>query len=118
MSDIPGLSLRFAELQAEVRLQENVYGLLTEMYEETRIKEQKDTPTIAVLETAYPPEIKYRPQRMLIVVTTFVASLLLAIFIALFADYLENLRRTSPTDFDLLNQARDRLTGKTGISDS
>ena len=118
LSDIPELSLRSAELHAEVGLQENVLGLLTEMYEEARIKEQKDTPTIAVLETAYPPEIKYRPQRSIIVITTFAASLILAIFIALFADYLENLRRTSPADFDLLNQARDRLTGKTGISDS
>jgi uncharacterized protein involved in exopolysaccharide biosynthesis len=88
------------------------------MYEEARIKEQKDTPTISILETAYPPELKYSPKRTLIVVITFAASLILAIFLALFADYLENLRRTSPADFELLDQARREFTGKHRYHDS
>ncbi len=118
LADIPQLSARYAELQAEVDLQEKVYSLLTELHEEARIKEQKDTPTISVLETAYPPEIKYRPKRSIIVLATFFASLALAIFISLFADYIENLRRTSPSDFELMDQARKKLTGKTGYSDT
>ena len=92
--------------------------MLTELYEEARIKEQKDTPTISVLETAYPPEIKYKPNRSIIVLATFFASFILAVFISLFADYLENLRRTSPSDFELIDQARKKFTGKTGYSDS
>jgi tyrosine-protein kinase Etk/Wzc len=118
LSEIPGLSMRYADLKAEVVLQEKVYSLLTEMHEEARIKEQKDTPTISVLEIAYPPEIKYKPKRAIIVLAAFIASLALAILIALFADYLENLRRTSPSDFELMNQVRKRLTGKTGYTDS
>lgn len=118
LSEIPKLSIRYAQLKAEVALQEKVYSLLTELYEEARIKEQKDTPTISVLETAYPPEIKYKPKRAMIVLAAFIAALALAILIALFADYLENLRRISPSDFELMNQVRKKLTGKTGYSDS
>ena len=118
LSQIPHLAAQYAEFEAEVSLQEKVYSLLTELYEEARIKEQKDTPTISVLETAYPPEIKYRPMRSIIVLATFFGSLALAIFISLFADYLENLRRTSPSDFELMDQVRKKLTGKTGYSDT
>jgi len=118
LSEIPRLTIRYADLKAEVAIQEKVYGMLTELYEEARIKEQKDTPTISILETAYPPEIKYRPKRAMIVLATFIAALALAILIALFAGYLENLRRTSPSDFELMNQVRRKLTGKTGYSDS
>lgn len=118
LSDIPGLSAQYAELKADAVLQEKVYSMLTELYEEARIKEQKDTPTISVLETAYPPEIKYRPKRSIIVLATFFASIILAVFISLFADYLENLRRTSPSDYELIDQARKKFTGKTGYSDS
>jgi len=118
LAEIPALSIRYADLRTEVELQSKVYGLLTEMYEEARIKEQKDTPTISVLETAYPPEIKYKPKPTMIILATFFASLALAIATALFADYLENLRRTSPADFELIDQVRKKLTGRTGFSDS
>jgi tyrosine-protein kinase Etk/Wzc len=118
LADIPDLTIRYTALKATVDLQSKVHELLTSMYEEARIKEQKDTPTISILETAYPPELKYSPKRTLIVVITFAASLILAVFLALFADYLENLRRTSPSDFELLDQARREFTGKHRYHDS
>lgn len=118
LDSMPALTARFAELEADIGIQEKVLALLTGLYEEARIKEQRDTPTISVLEKAYPPEIKYKPKRAIIVAATFSISLVLAIFIALFADYLENLRRTSPADFELVNQVRNEIRGKTGFSDS
>jgi len=118
LDSLPALTARFAELEADIEIQEKVLALLTGLYEEARIKEQRDTPTISILEKAYPPEIKYKPKRAIITVATFSISLVLAIFIALFADYLENLRRTSPADFELVNQVRKEIRGKTGFSDS
>ncbi|MDD4052923.1 MAG: GNVR domain-containing protein, partial [candidate division Zixibacteria bacterium] len=118
LAEMPYLAGRYTELKANVDIQTRVYDLLTGMLEEARIKEQKDTPTISVLETAYPPELKYRPKRTLIVVLTFAASIVLSFFIALFADYLENLRRSSPSEYDLLQQTRNELTGKRGFPDS
>jgi uncharacterized protein involved in exopolysaccharide biosynthesis len=118
LAEMPYLADRYADLKANVDIQTKVYDLLTGMLEEARIKEQKDTPTISVLETAYPPELKYRPKRTLIVVLTFAASIVLSLFIALFAEYLENLRRSSPSEYDLLQQARNEFTGKRGFPDS
>ncbi|MFH1699543.1 MAG: Wzz/FepE/Etk N-terminal domain-containing protein [Candidatus Zixiibacteriota bacterium] len=117
LEEIPQLSIELTERMAAVEVQEKVYLLLTELYEDARIKEQKDTPTISILEEAYPPELKYKPKRSIIVAVTFCASLMLAIFLSLFADYLENLRRLSPTDYELLNQARKEISGKSEISD-
>jgi len=118
LSEIPRLSAEYAELKSDAALQEKVYLLLTELYEEARIKEQKDTPTISILEKAYPPEIKYKPMRSIIVLLAFFGSLIVAVFVSLFADYLENLRRLSPSDFELMDQARKKFTGRTGYSDS
>jgi len=118
LSKMPSLSFRYGELEAEVTVQTKIYDLLTGMYEEAQLKEQKDTPTIAVLEKAYPPEIKYKPKRSLIVIFTFASSLVLSIFISLFADYLENLRRLSPADFELMNQVKNEIAGKRGYSGS
>ncbi len=118
LSRMPELSVVHAQLVADMAMQEKVYDLLVGLYEEARIKEQKDTPTIAVLETAYSPDIKHKPKRSLIVMVAFFGSLCVAVFLALFADYLEQLRRISPADYELLNQARREITGKTRYSDS
>lgn len=118
LSEMPRLARRYAELKASVDIQTKVFDLLTSLHEEARIKEQKDTPTISVLETAYPPDLKFKPKRTLIVLVTFAAALVLAVFFALFADYLENLRRLSPADYDLLRQARNAFIGKGGFPDS
>jgi len=112
LADMPALAIRHAELVADMAIQEKVADLLTGLYEEARIKEQKDTPTISILETAYPPEIKYKPRRTMIVIVTFAASFVLALFLALFGDYLAEMRRSSPADFELLNRARDEFSGK------
>ncbi|MCP4569669.1 MAG: hypothetical protein GY841_18985 [FCB group bacterium] len=114
LADIPELAIRHAELAADLAIQVKVADLLTGLYEEARIKEQKDTPTISILETAYKPEIKYRPRRTLILIVTFAASLVLAIFLALFGDYLSELRRLAPNDFELLKRTQDEFTGKKG----
>ena len=92
--------------------------MLLELYEEARIQEQKDTPTIAVLEEAIPPEVKSKPQRSIIAAVSFFGSLLLAVLLALFADYLDNMRRLSTSDYELLKRTRDELGGKTRHSDS
>lgn len=118
LDEIPDLTIRFAQLKTAVLIQEKVFELLTNLLEDARIKEQKDTPTISILESAYPPELKYKPKRTLIVVGTCAASLVLAIVLVLIADYLQNLRRISPTDYDLLNRVRRELTGKTGFTDT
>lgn len=109
LAEFPGLSIRLAELRAEVQLHEKVYSLLTSLFEEARIKEQRDTPTIAVLEKAFPPEFKYRPKRAYIVAGTFIGSLVLALLVVLGADYIENLRARSPGDYALMQQAREAL---------
>ena len=118
LARMPDLEAQLAALASDISTQEKVYTLLAELYEEARIKEQKDTPTISILETAYPPDLKYRPRRAMILVLAFVSSLGLALFISLFADYLERLRMTSPADYELINRTRDEIRGKRDFSDS
>jgi len=53
-SQVPSLSLRLARLIREVRIQEAVFELLTQQYEQYKIQETKDTPTLQVLDRAVP----------------------------------------------------------------
>jgi uncharacterized protein involved in exopolysaccharide biosynthesis len=73
IDQLPPLAMDYARLVRDMRVQEQVYQLLVAQYEEARIQENKDTPTVEVLDVAAKPERKVRPVRWL-----FCASLVLA----------------------------------------
>ena len=77
--DVPDLSLKHAQLTRNLRVQESVYNMLTEQYEQAKIQETKDTPTLSVLDWAIPPTSKFKPKRASIALAvgflTLIASL-------------------------------------------
>ena len=103
ISEVPQLKIVYAQLMTRVQIAETLFRLLSEQYEQAKIQEMMNTPTISVIDRAYPPELPIKPQKRIIVIIAFVISLIIAIFLALFFDYLENLRIKSPADY---NRAR------------
>lgn len=65
--EIPGLGRLLAELMLEVRTQEAVFMLLTTQYQQAKIEEARDVPTIQVLDRAEPPVFRHAPRRKRIV---------------------------------------------------
>ena len=72
---LPASGLDLARLYRDARTLEQVFAVLTAQYEQSRIDEVRDTPTIEVLDRAAPPEKKSRPSRSLMVVAAFLLSL-------------------------------------------
>jgi tyrosine-protein kinase Etk/Wzc len=64
---LPQAGVEIMRLWREVKVQEQVFELLTAQLEEARIRETRDTPTIEVLDRAVPPIQKSRPKRALVV---------------------------------------------------
>ena len=61
-------------------------------YEEAKIEEAKDIPTVLVLDEAKIPEQKSMPRRVLLVVSIFLVNMILNIlFIISYANYNKNL---------------------------
>jgi tyrosine-protein kinase Etk/Wzc len=53
--DVPELSKEFADLLREVKIQNEIYLLLQQQYYKEKIQENRDLPTIEVLDEAIPP---------------------------------------------------------------
>ncbi len=64
---LPLVGVRWADLYRETKIQETVYELLTEQYENAKIEEAKETPVVKVLDVPEIPEKKSNPPRALIV---------------------------------------------------
>ena len=65
---LPELGLELARRLRRLKIEEAVYRLLVEEYQKARIEEARDTPTVQVLDTANPPELRSRPKRKMIVI--------------------------------------------------
>jgi tyrosine-protein kinase Etk/Wzc len=67
LSRVPDLSLQFAVLKRNLKIQELTYELLSQQLEMARLQERRDTPTLMVLDHARPAELAVKPQKRLIV---------------------------------------------------
>jgi len=80
-SNVPDISLQYARVMREFKIQETLYELLTKQFELAKIEESKDTSTIQVLDAAVVPDKKSKPKRSLIVLAvTFVAGFMAVLF--------------------------------------
>jgi len=85
-SQLPELSLAYARLVRDVKVQEAIYEVLVQQYEQSKIMEAKDTPTIQVIDPAGPAEKRSTPQRRKIIMIVFFASIVFNIGLAIFVD--------------------------------
>lgn len=91
---MPGLGLDLARLIREVKTQEALYTLLVSQYEQAKIQESRDTPTVVVLDKAVLPERKIKPKILINIMLALVASAFISIFLAFFLDHLQTLKKT------------------------
>ncbi|HET9250539.1 MAG TPA: GNVR domain-containing protein [Candidatus Eisenbacteria bacterium] len=71
---LPQAGVEIMRLWRDVKVQEQVFELLTAQLEEARIRETRDTPTVQVLDRAVPPLHKSRPKRALVVIAGFLVG--------------------------------------------
>lgn len=76
LRELPRLAVPWADLYRRVRVQENVFELLTQQYEMARLEEARDVPAVSVIDAPGIPEKKSFPPRLLLTIAlTFVAFL-------------------------------------------
>ncbi|MBN2011728.1 hypothetical protein JW960_20530, partial [candidate division KSB1 bacterium] len=68
LEDAPEVGLEYARRFREVFIQEKILEFLLPQYEQAKIQEAKDTPTVQVLDEAVLPVRKHRPKRAIFVV--------------------------------------------------
>jgi len=90
MDDAPELGLQYARLLRELKIQQTIFELLKQQYEQAKIQELKDTPTVQVLDTARPPEKKSRPHRLTTSLLAAILSFGLTFLLVLMLEFYED----------------------------
>ena len=93
LKQIPGVAQEFATLEKDVLVQKALLQLLLQQEAEALIEARNTTSTVQILDPAVPPEIKAKPQRLLIVIVTGVLSLFASLCYTLGMVYLRDLQQ-------------------------
>lgn len=91
IADMPMIGLQYMRLFRELTIQVKLLEFLLPQYEQAKIKELQDTPTVQVLDSAIKPERKSSPKRMVIVLIAGLLSVLLfaiGVYIAVKLEYI------------------------------
>ena len=83
-SELPDLGVQLLRLKREVEIQNTLFIFLTKQYEEAKIQEAKNTPTVQVLDNAIIPNIKYKPVRSRLLIIAFALSSIFSIYFVYF----------------------------------
>lgn len=90
---VPRVGLDLARLTREAKVQQTVFELLTQQYEQVKIAEARDSPIVQVLDRAVPAEWKSKPKTTLNMALAGALSLFAAIFLAFFLEYWARITR-------------------------
>jgi len=89
ITSVPALALEYGRLTRDLKVQETLYALLVSQYEQAKLTEARDTPTVQVLDPAVPAERKSRPKISLNLLIAGILSMLIAIFWAFVREALD-----------------------------
>ena len=99
----PDLIVKYARIYRDVKIQEILYEMLRQQYEQAKIEEQRKTSTLHIITKAQPPEKKYRPKKALMGAVSFIGMFILTFLWILIDGYLEKLKETNPKKYDKIS---------------
>lgn len=102
-SEVPQVGLEYARRFREVEVQKVLYEILIQQYEQAKLQEAKDIPTVQVLDPAMAPIKKAKPRRMRIVLLSGFSATLILIFLALIFERLKILQKDNPALYNSLS---------------
>lgn len=107
--EIPKLSLIFVRLEREMKVQGEIFQFLTQQYEQARIQEIRDTPTLQVLDIGIPRERRSSPKRVLTIIMVFVLSSIGGIGYAFFRELVEHTTKSDERSAKTLEAIKDHI---------
>jgi tyrosine-protein kinase Etk/Wzc len=97
-SKMPDLGSEYIRRFRDVEIQYKILQFITPLYEQAKVEEKRQTPSVLVLDKAGPAERKSKPKISLFCLLGFTCSLLIALFIVYFLEFIERMKKVFPVE--------------------
>ncbi|HPR88755.1 MAG TPA: Wzz/FepE/Etk N-terminal domain-containing protein [bacterium] len=106
---VPDIGLQYARLYREVKIQEKLLEYILPQYEQAKVQEAKDTPTVQVLDPAPLPIKKSKPKRAIFVIMFALISVIFSSLFAFSMEHLAAMRSSDPERYGKLTEIATTL---------
>ena len=96
---VPDLGGEYTRRFREVEIQYKILQFITPLYEQAKVEEKRQTPSVLILDKAGPAERKSKPKVLLYALLAFVSSLLISLIVVFTKEGIEKIRNLYPTRF-------------------
>ncbi len=90
--ELPELATRFARLQREAQVQQQIYTTLRQQYELAQLSLEGEERTFQILELAEVPDQKAGPSRAMISIITTITAFFLSVFLSFVLEYFSRVK--------------------------
>jgi len=97
---IPDLAAEYVRRVRDVEIQYKILQFITPLYEQAKVEENRQTPSVLVLDTAGPAERKSKPKVALYTLIALVLSTLFSVVVVMVLELISQLKAGHPERFD------------------
>lgn len=91
LGNSPNIALNYIRLQREIEIQSKIMSFVLPLYEQSKIEEKRETPTILILDPPNIAEKKTRPKRLrMIFIAIFITTFIISAIILVYEVYVKN----------------------------
>jgi uncharacterized protein involved in exopolysaccharide biosynthesis len=98
----PKLANDYLKIYRNLEIQYKILEFIQPLYEQAKVEEVRNTPSVLVLDKAGPPEKKAKPRIRIYFLIGFVSSLILGLFIVFTKEMFEKLKVQDPSSYENL----------------
>lgn len=92
----PELGNEYLKIYRNLEIQYKILEFVQPLYEQAKVEEARNTPSVLVLDRAVEADRKAKPKGTIYALGSFVVSILLSVFIVFIIEFFEKLKRTNP----------------------
>ena len=111
----PELSNKYIKIYRDLEIQYKILEFVQPLYEQAKVEEVRNSPSVLVLDKAYPPDRKTKPKGSIYAMVAFVISLILGYLIVLGMVFKEKLKSSDPSKYSFIVSSLRADLAKFGI---
>jgi tyrosine-protein kinase Etk/Wzc len=105
LNQAPELLGKYFNIYKNLEIQYKIAEFITPVYEQAKIEEIKNTPSVLVLDVANPPERKARPKISLYILISFFVSLIFGFFMIFTLEAFDKIKLISPDKYNFIRDS-------------
>lgn len=111
----PALANKYLKIYRDLEIQYKILEFVQPLYEQAKVEEMRNSPSVLVLDKAAPPENKSKPKGSLYALIGLVSSLVIGFFIVFTLELFQKIKLSSPSQYNFIKESLSKDLIRFGI---